>query len=139
MVKYPAEKVPMPEKIRDGVAASIRALKIGESFLIPNEEVGKNARKIVHREAVRLGKPISVRKVGLGLRVFRVAEWAKRGKSEPKKDTPKVRTKDEKLADLKAFLANVEKEGLEHISEPPEMKERFETDELTYTTDPDIA
>lgn len=82
--KYPAEKVPLPER-REGLSSSIRALGNDESFLIPTGDVKPNTRKIVHREAVRLSTPVSVRKVPEGLRVYRVAKWPKRGRDSWKK------------------------------------------------------
>jgi hypothetical protein len=74
MVKYPAERVPFPR--RDGLAASIRALGHGESFLIPDPKA--TARRVVHATAVRLGVPVSIRKVEDGLRVYRLADWPRR-------------------------------------------------------------
>ena len=80
MVKYPAERVPFPQ--RDGLAASIRALGHGESFLVP--EVKETTRRVIHATAVRLEIPVSVRKVEGGLRVYRLEEWPRRGKTETK-------------------------------------------------------
>jgi hypothetical protein len=79
MVKYPAERVPLPR--RDGLAASIRALGRGESFLIPDPKA--TARRVVHATAVRLGVPVSIRKVENGLRVYRLAEWPRRRRDNP--------------------------------------------------------
>ena len=78
---YPAESRPIPAKIRDGIAASIRALGPGQSFLIPQSDVKPTTRKVAHREAVRLSVPVSIRKVEDGLRVFRLDSWPKRGNS----------------------------------------------------------
>lgn len=75
MPKYPAERVPFPQ--RDGLAASIRALGQGESFRLDETD---NTRRIVHATAVRLDIPVSIRKVEDGLRVYRVAEWPRREK-----------------------------------------------------------
>ena len=82
MVKYPAEKVPFPT--RDGLAASIRALGHGESFLIPDPK--GNTRRIVHSTAVRLDIPVSVRKVDGGLRVYRLTVWPRRKVSDSQPD-----------------------------------------------------
>ena len=78
---YPAESRPIPAKIRDGIAASIRALGPGQSFLIPQSDVKPTTRKVAHREAVRLSVPVSIRKVEDGLRVFRLDSWPRRKKS----------------------------------------------------------
>jgi hypothetical protein len=74
MVKYPAERVPFPR--RDGLATSIRALGLGESFLIPDPK--ETTRRVVHAAAVRVNIPVSIRKVEDGLRVFRLTSWPRR-------------------------------------------------------------
>ena len=82
MVKYPAERVPFPQ--RDGLAASIRALGHGESFLIPDPK--ETTRRVVHATAVRINVPVSVRKVEGGLRVFRLTSWPRRDSPKPEPD-----------------------------------------------------
>jgi hypothetical protein len=91
--KYPAERVPFPR--RDGLTASIRALGHGESFLIPENDVKPTTRRIVHAAAVRLDIPISARRVENGLRVYRLAEWPRRGVRQQTASEPTYQPFDE--------------------------------------------
>jgi lambda repressor-like predicted transcriptional regulator len=50
----------------------------GESFLIPDPKA--TTRRVVHATAVRLGVPVSIRKVEDGLRVYRLTNWPRREK-----------------------------------------------------------
>jgi hypothetical protein len=104
MPKYPAENVPMPR--REGLSASILNLSVGQSFLIPTEDLKPNTRRIAHAAAKRLGKPVSILKVDGGLRVYRLKEWPRAGreaKQAPVSEVPM--TKDEKLANLRAMIS----------------------------------
>ena len=104
MSKYPAENVPMPR--RDGLSSSILNLNVGQSFLIPDEDLTKNTRRVAHAAAKRLGKPVSILKVDGGLRVYRLKEWPRAGreaKQAPVSEVPM--TKDEKLANLRALMS----------------------------------
>jgi hypothetical protein len=103
MPKYPAENVPMPR--REGLSASILNLNVGQSFLIPAEDLTKNTRRIAHAAAKRLNKPVSILKVEGGLRVYRLKEWPRGGQTPKKAPVSEVpMTKEEKLANLRAMM-----------------------------------
>jgi len=102
---YKAEKVALPTgRKQTGLTASVRQLGIGDSFLIPTDEVKDSTQRNLFVIASRLKYSITTRTIeGEGLRV-----WRTKGETKIQPDLPpdeEPMSKDEKLANLRALMS----------------------------------
>jgi hypothetical protein len=73
---YPIEKgIPPPKpRVRYGVwASTLRKLGVGDSFLVPSEEVNKNVRASIGYASRSIGIKITTRMTNKGLRTWRLS------------------------------------------------------------------
>lgn len=71
---YQVEKgIPVPDRKHIGKPARypLREMKIGDSFLVPNKELGKHTQYGIRNSARYIGVKVTVRQVKGGIRAWR--------------------------------------------------------------------